>query len=393
MVSDKISSLLRDVQEKGEGFEASEQGNSQRQLLNAAQALVHALESPADRICRMLYAEPFVFSITRTFIDLDLFNKLLEENGTPKTTAWLAEACGAEKSLLERLLKHLATSSLIDEVGVDTFGPTPATALLATPECTGAVMDMFDATAQFGDKLPKFLKEINYRNPIDKTKHNLFNFATGIDVPYFDWLYRPENADRIEAFKNHMGFKTVSKKWYETVPLDEILGTTQQGDALLVDVGGNTGYDLQGFHQAHPDRQGKLVLQDSPAVVANVKLEPPFEVMAHDFFTPQPVKGASAYYMKMVLHDWGDEDCGRILRNIRAAMTFDSRILINEMVIPLKGADWFATGVDILMLAAHSSYERTERDWDRLAECAGLRVKKIWDCGGAMEKLIEMVVA
>ncbi|KAI0156552.1 O-methyltransferase-domain-containing protein [Xylariaceae sp. FL1272] len=391
-VSD-ISSLLQGVQDTGKEFARQAGESSQRQLLNAARALVDALESPADRVTRMIYHEPYIYSITRVCVDLDLFKILLSDNGSPKTTKYLAQASGADQKLLERLLKHLATSSVIDEIDIDTFGPTPTSAILATPECSGAVMDMYDAGVDHHNHLPAFLKANNYQNPTDRTKLSLWRYATGQELPYFEWLSLPENSARRNAFERHMAFKTISKKWYEAVPLDEVLGKDVEGDALLVDIGGNTGYDLQGFHRAHPDRRGKLILQDTPSVVEAVKLRPPFEVMAHDMFTPQPVKGANAYYMKMVLHDWGDEDCQRILSNIKPAMKHGkSKILVNEMVIPQKNAEWFATGVDIIMLNTHSSYERTERDWGRLAENAGLKVSRIWDCDGAIEKLIEMVL-
>ncbi|KAG6354382.1 hypothetical protein INS49_004399 [Diaporthe citri] len=36
------------------------------------------------------------------------------------------------------------------------------------------------------------------------------------------------------------------------------------------------------------------------------------ELQVHDFFTPQPVKGARAYFTRSVLHDWPDEQsCSR----------------------------------------------------------------------------------
>ncbi|KAI0023074.1 O-methyltransferase [Xylariomycetidae sp. FL0641] len=408
MASARIASLLQDLENKGKELETDNNEATHRQLLDAARNLVDALESPAEKVMRMLYHEPFVYSITKVCVDLDLFALLMADDGSPKTTEFLAQATGAEQTLLasppsdnllERLLKHLATSSVIDEVDVDTFGPTPVTALLTTPECAGGVINMYDCEVQYYMHLPAFLKATGYRNPLDKdSASSLFRYATGLDMPYFDWLHRPENAAHREAFDRHMGFKTLSARWHESVPLGAVLGTEVRGDALLVDVGGGIGHDLRGFRAAHPEMAGKLVLQDTPGTVAGVAPgpgpgPPPFEVMGHDFFTPQPVKGANAYYMKMILHDWNDADCQRILSNIKPAMTPGfSKILVNEIVIPSKGASWFETGIDIIMLGAHASYERTERDWNRLAESAGLKIGKIWDCNGAMEKLIEMVV-
>lgn len=67
-----------------------------------------------------------------------------------------------------------------------------------------------------------------------------------------------------------------------------------------------------------------------------------------------------------------------------------SKILINEIVVPDRRAEWYSTSVDMLMMACHSSAERREKHWRALIESAGLKISKIWDCDGAAEKLIEV---
>ena len=54
----------------------------------------------------------------------------------------------------------------------------------------------------------------------------------------------------------------------------------------------------------------------------------------HDFFTPQPIKDADVYLLRMVLHDWSDKYCLRILRHIRASAGPSSRIMIVDNLIP-----------------------------------------------------------
>ncbi len=189
------------------------------------------------------------------------------------------------------------------------------------------------------------------------------------------------------------------KKWHEVVPLDEIFGDASSGDPnapLLVDIGGNTGYDLAGFHKANPDRRGRLILQDLPVTVAKVDAAAiaPIEPMGHDFFQPQPVHGARVYYFKAVLHNWDDESCQKILSNVKSAMTpGHSRILANEIVIPDTVADWPDTSLDILMMKFLNSLERSAKEWDALAAAVGLRVNRIWDGKNGPHKLIEMVLA
>jgi O-methyltransferase len=55
------------------------------------------------------------------------------------------------------------------------------------------------------------------------------------------------------------------------------------------------------------------------------------KVVGGDFF--QSVPSADLYLLKMILHDWDDESCIRILKNCRAAMTSGGRIAVVEMIV------------------------------------------------------------
>jgi hypothetical protein len=56
------------------------------------------------------------------------------------------------------------------------------------------------------------------------------------------------------------------------------------------------------------------------------------EVQAGDFLHGVP-DGADLYLLVRVLHDWPDEDCVRILKNCRAAMPTNARLLIVEQLL------------------------------------------------------------
>jgi hypothetical protein len=55
---------------------------------------------------------------------------------------------------------------------------------------------------------------------------------------------------------------------------------------------------------------------------------------AHDFFKPQPVKAATVYYMRFIMHDWSAVKSIEILKNVRAAAGSNSRLVIWEMLVP-----------------------------------------------------------
>jgi hypothetical protein len=88
--------------------------------------------------------------------------------------------------------------------------------------------------------------------------------------------------------------------------------------------------------------------------------------------------GARAYYLRNIIHDWADEQAIAILKNQISAMSDDSVILIDDMVLPEKGSPWRATQLDMTMLAALAAMERSENQWYELLEKAGLDVIKIW---------------
>lgn len=98
--------------------------------------------------------------------------------------------------------------------------------------------------------------------------------------------------------------------------------------------------------------------------------------------------------MHSVLHDWPDEVCANILRQVVGAMKPGySRLLVNENVIPDKGADWQATALDMIMLTLFASKERTLAEWKQLFESVGLRVVEIWRAEHSQESLIECELA
>lgn len=134
---------------------------------------------------------------------------------------------------------------------------------------------------------------------------NLFDgpFQVGHSTSKHLFEYLGENPQRGVRFNNHMeGYTAGRAVWYGRgcVPVNEILGATvasEKGEVLLVDIGGGTGRDIVGFHKQFPDIPGRLVLQDLPAVIADAKnLPQAVEPMAHDFFSPQPIKGTISAY-------------------------------------------------------------------------------------------------
>ncbi|KAL1595227.1 hypothetical protein SLS60_009915 [Paraconiothyrium brasiliense] len=253
---------------------------------------------------------------------------------------------------------------------------------------------------QYGEPyLPWLSARKRVQEPTDKDA-TTFKKAVGTDLHYFEWIAQSGVEDKLDDFKAHIEYKTLGtlgKKRFESVDVQHIFRiSTDLGAVLLVDMGGGFGHDLIEFHNAFPHTPGKLVLQELPMTIKNLPKDFPREIdaQAHDAFTPQPIVGAKAYYLHMVLHELPDESCRMMLSQLVPAMQkAHSKSLLNEIVVPDVSAQWFSTSVDMLMLMCHSAQERTEGMWRDLLERVGLRISKIWDCEGNFEKIIEVKLA
>lgn len=197
-------------------------------------------------------------------------------------------------------------------------------------------------------------------------------------------------------FNNFMSGQRMNRKdWYDFFPVEEILFKGVKRDepdaTLLIDIAGGEGHDTEAFHKRFPDAPGKLILQDLPPTIDNVKqLDDAVIRMKYDFFTPQPVQGARAYYFRSIFHDWPDQDCINIMKNIAVAMKKGySKLLIFEWILPDKGTPLYPALLDMNMMAILNGMERNRTQWNALLEAAGLKVIKFWTIADEVEGLIE----
>jgi hypothetical protein len=57
------------------------------------------------------------------------------------------------------------------------------------------------------------------------------------------------------------------------------------------------------------------------------------EVVGGNFFESVP-KGADAYVLKRIIHDWNDDACEGILRRCRDAVLDGGRVIVVDAVVP-----------------------------------------------------------
>lgn len=59
-------------------------------------------------------------------------------------------------------------------------------------------------------------------------------------------------------------------------------------------------------------------------------------------------------------------------------MAEDSILLVDETILPLSGVGFIAAAIDLTMLGAFASMERTEAEWRQLVESVGLKLVKAY---------------
>jgi hypothetical protein len=118
-----------------------------------------------------------------------------------------------------------------------------------------------------------------------------------------------------------------------------------------------------------------LVTQEEPAksLIKSKDLDSRINFVVADFFEPQPSSalGASVYFMRWILHDWSDQYARKILTNVVAAMSPNSKIVIADAVLPpagvlSNGQEMMLRAFDVSMFIQLNSRERAPEDWQAL---------------------------
>jgi hypothetical protein len=110
------------------------------------------------------------------------------------------------------------------------------------------------------------------------------------------------------------------------------------------------------------------------------------ELITADLMQSVPA-GADVYMLKHVLHGRRDAEAITILKNCRAVIPQNGRLLIIEFILPplVSHADTQLERhlmSDLNMLAVTGGKERSEREWRTLLEEAGFALTGVYSVGG-----------
>ncbi|KAL8822816.1 MAG: hypothetical protein Q9191_006457 [Dirinaria sp. TL-2023a] len=361
------------------------------ELLKGIGDLLLAAETPIETTSRL----DFQVRTMQYCLHLPCWLHAIAANdGEPVTAAQLSATTSTDKVFIARIMRVLTSIGLCEEAGYQTYLANERTHFKIKPGSIGAEKHHFDLDFVNGARLVDYMRGPGIHQFADKPGEvTLFEFAHGTKS-IFGLLEK--NSEQKQAFDDYMRSRRLvdAPQWFDIYPAaTKLANARKDADAtLLVDIGGGPGQELERFKQSSPDIPGRCVLQDLPLTLRRIdKLPDGVEAMEYDFFTPQPLKGARAYFLRDVLHNWSDAQSVKILSRVVEAMDPEySSLLIDDYVLADIDVSLREAEMDILMWLHTSGIERTEQHWEMLCESVGLEIVKIWPADRGKESVIEL---
>ncbi|KAL0060684.1 hypothetical protein AAF712_012561 [Marasmius tenuissimus] len=339
---------------------------------------------------------------------------------------------GVDPQKLSRFLRLLAMHHIYKEITPEVFTNTRISSLLDTFKPSEVVLSnpehkhdgTVGLTALMSHLLDEAFKGSAYAwEACSDPKIALLGEAGSHASPFagavcpgetlWQYLARPTQASRRARFG--IGMRGVNAFQPPNAVLKAYDWTKLPAGSLVVDMGGGIGSVTHSIFKLNPHL--KFVVQDLPGVVEDgakwwSSMMPKalssgqVSFQAHDFFTPQPQRNTAVFMVKQILHDWSDNYCVKILKQLRAAATPSTTLLVLESILPYachdpsahnnKGipgavpkeapppllANYGAANelgylADINMFILFNSQERTVHHFDRLFASSGWKLKVV----------------
>ncbi len=292
-----------------------------------------------------------------------------------------AQALAAPQGLIPdrvyRMLRALTTCGIVSESGGQRFALTPLGRLLtsnAPNSMRTSAMLLTEYHANVWSGLGAALK-------------GGVAFEAQNGQPLFQWLH--ENPDEGARFQRMM-LEVHSPETPAIVDAYEF-----DKFKHIVDVGGGHGMLLSAILEAHPGGRGTLC--DLPEGIAAAKRGaggplPHVEFVEGDLLESVPCKG-DLYLLRHLLHDYDDDHCIRMLRNIRRIMPLSARVLALEKTIPADDTPSPGRWLDLHVMLLTGGRERTEAEYRELFVKAGLKLLRVIPTAHPAVEIIEAVAA
>jgi hypothetical protein len=301
----------------------------------------------------LMMCGPWAFQSIAVAAEFDLANRIGDE---PMSVSRLADLTGTHELTLYRFCRALAVLGVLAEHPGKSVSLTPMGKLLQTREARGFVglvaPDSFRAWADAA-----------------------YTLRTG--KPAFDKVFG-------QSFYAHLGTDPVARRRFSEAMGGVPPAVTDWCDfsrsQLIVDVGGGTGSFVGQGLLRNGQATGILLdlptaVADAAAILGGLGVAERCSIMPGDFLQDVPA-GGDTYLLSLILCDWADEDCLRILGNIADAMAPGGRIIVVERLAPPPGSTSPGVMFDLHMLVLLGGRNRTRPELAALLQQAGFTIAR-----------------
>lgn len=278
------------------------------------------------------------------------------------TVPEIATAAQCNASAVSRLMRALASLSIVQDCGNDTYQLTAVGQRLRS-----GTQDSLAAQAQwFGRFCWPLWGELTESVQTGVSARVRANGQGG----YEHLLADPEAA---KVFNQAMRDLT------RIVAASVVASYDFTDVGHIVDVGGGHGELLIAILAAWPKATGQLIelahaVPGAQQCMIDANLCNRVTVDEGDFFAELP-SGADVYLLKAVLHNWDDAHCTRILATLRRAASTHARLLVIERVLPDRVQPTVQHQAvmrsDLNMLVGVGGRERTAAEFTSMLRTAG----------------------
>jgi SAM-dependent methyltransferase len=321
----------------------------------------------AEQLLKMIRGF-WVSQIVGTLARLEIADRLARG---PLESSALAKAIECEPRATLRLLRAAVSLGLVAMLPDGRFGLAPPGELLRS-DVPDSVRDFAIAMTAPGSWLP-------WGRLTDAIREGERQAVAALGHEFFD--YYAANPIEGDAFTGAMANHSASV----ARPLAQVLDTSAVNH--VVDIGGASGTIIAALLEANPALRGTIleradVVPRAEAALAKLGLASRCRAVAGDFFDSVPE--ADLYILKVILHDWDDQQSINILRNCARAMRPNGRVVLVERLFPEHGDPGEAALSDLNMLVLLPGRERTASEFAGLFRAAGLKLDRISELASSL---------
>lgn len=285
---------------------------------------------------------------------------------SPKELGQIARDLNLNETMAYRLLRSIASLGFLkEEEDGRGFSITTLGELLRKdhPQTLQGVLLLEEGPEHY--QIWKHLSRM-----IEDGRQNAFVSEYGKNI----FEYAGQNPEYSEVFNNAMSSYSAM---HTAMVLEALDGYDFTNVSRVCEIGGGQGHLLSHLQSKYNHLNGMILELEH---VANnqdsswpnkLGLQDRCKYIKGDMF--EQVPSADLYIMKMILHDWNDDECVKILSNIHKSASDKSKLFIIEHIVPDPTTPHFSKLFDIHMMCATTGRERTIEEYKSILNQSGWR--------------------